>query len=89
VTPRALRRLERTAFFEHGAAQHAFDQSNFALVTFENYLSCAVKHPCCTLSAEYLISLESFRSDPLQKMSDFMESVDSLRVDDIEGWLRV
>lgn len=88
VTERALRRLGRAAFFGHGAAQRAFDQANFALTTSENYLSCAVKHPWCTMSVNYLMSLEGFRADPRREMSNFMDSVYAMRLDGMEEWLK-
>jgi hypothetical protein len=88
VTARALDRLGRAAFFGHDAAQLAFDQPEFALTTTEKYLSCAVKHPCCTMSVSYLMSLESFRSDPRREISNFMDSLDAIHLDEIEQWLR-
>jgi hypothetical protein len=88
VTARALLRLGRAAFFGHDAAQNAFDQPNFMLTTSEEYLSCAVKHPCCTMSVNYLMSLDSFRSDPGREMCNFMESVDAMRLEDMDEWLR-
>ena len=88
VTARALARLGRAALFEHDAAQKSFDRSDFTLVTSEKYLSCAVKHPCCTMSANYLMSLDDFRSDPRREMSKFMESIDAMSLDAIEEWLR-
>src|SRR5580700_6706557 len=88
VTARALSRRGRAALFEHDAAQESFDQPGFTLVTSEKYLSCAVKHPCCTMSANYLMSLDDFRSDPCREMSAFMESVNAMPLEDIEEWLR-
>jgi hypothetical protein len=88
VTARALHRLGHAALFEHDAAQKSFDRSDFTLVTSEKYLSCAVKHPCCTMSANYLMSLEGFRSDPRREMSNFMESVDAMPLHGMEEWLR-
>jgi hypothetical protein len=88
ATSRGLHRLGRAAFFGHDAAQNAFDHSEFMLTTSEEYLSCAVKHPCCTMSANYLMSLESFRTDPCREMSDFMESLDAMGLEDVEEWLR-
>jgi len=88
VTARALRRLGRAALFEHDAAQKSFDQPGFTLVTSEKYLSCAVKHPCCTMSVNYLMSLDAFRADPRREMSKFMESIDAMPLDGIEEWLR-
>jgi hypothetical protein len=88
VTARALRRLGRAAVFEHDAAQKSFDRPDFTLVTSKKYLSCAVKHPCCTMSANYLMSLDDFRSDPRREMSTFMESVNAMPLEDIEEWLR-
>jgi hypothetical protein len=88
VTPRALRRLGRAALFEHDAAQKSFDQPDFTRITSEKYLSCAVKHPCCTMSANFLMSLEDFRSDPGREMSKFMESVNAMPLDGMEDWLK-
>jgi hypothetical protein len=88
VTARALRRFGRSAVFQHNGAQSTFDQSNFAVVSSERYLSCAVKHPCCTMSINYLLSLESFRLDPRREMRDFLQSIDAVRLDDLDSWLR-
>jgi hypothetical protein len=88
VTARALARLGRVALFEHDAAQKSFDQPDFTLITSEEYLSCAVKHPCCTMSARYLMSLEDFRSDPRREMSMFMETIYAIPMDSLEEWQR-
>jgi hypothetical protein len=88
ATARALARLGRAAFFEHDAAQKSFDQPGFTFITSEKYLSCAVKHPCCTVSANYLMSLEDFRSDPRREMSKFMEFVYAMPPDGMEEWLK-
>ncbi len=88
VTSRALRRLGHAALFEHTAAQHAFDRPDFALNTCDEYLSCAVKHPCCTVSAAYLMSLEGFRLDPTQEMSIFLNALSAVCLGGIEEWLR-
>lgn len=88
VSAAALGRLGRTALFEHDAAQRAFDRADFALIPCEKYLSCAVKHPCCTMSANYLMKLEGFRSDPRREMSLFMDAVDAVRLDAMDDWVR-
>ena len=88
VTAHALSRLGRAALFEHDAAQESFDRAGFTLVTSEKYLSCAVKHPCCTMSANYLMSLDDFRSDPRREMSAFMESLYAMPLEGMEEWLR-
>jgi hypothetical protein len=88
VTDLALRRLGRKALFDHGAAQKAFDRADFVITTSANYLSCAVKHPCCTMSINYLMSQESFRSDPRREMSNFVEALDAVTLDALEHWLR-
>ena len=88
VTARALRRLGRAALFEHDAAQKSFDRPGFALGTSEKYLSCAVKHPCCTMSINYLMSREDFRSDPRREISKFMESVYAMPLDIMDEWLK-
>jgi hypothetical protein len=88
VTGRALRRFGRSAVFEHDAAQRAFDRSDFAVVASERYLSCAVKHPCCTMSIRHLMSLECFRADPRRELRDFMQSIDAVCLGDLDHWLR-
>jgi hypothetical protein len=88
VTARALARFGRAAFFAHDAAQKSFDRDDLALITSKEYLSCAVKHPCCTMSANYLMSLDEFRSDPRREMSSFMESIYAVPLDGMEEWLR-
>src|SRR5580658_1563582 len=88
VTAPALAHLGPAAFFAHDAAQKSFDRPDFTLVTSEKYLSCAVKHPCCTMSANYLMSLDDFRSDPRREMSAFMESLYAMPLDGMEEWLR-
>ena len=40
------------------------------------------------MSANYLMSLDDFRSDPRREMSAFMESVHAVSLDGIEEWLR-
>jgi hypothetical protein len=40
------------------------------------------------MSANYLMSLDDFRSDPRREMSKFMESVYAMPLDAIEEWLR-
>jgi hypothetical protein len=88
VTAPALARLGPDAFFAHDAAQKSFDRPDFTLVASEQYLSCAVKHPCCTMSANYLMSREDFRSDPRREMSKFVETISAMRLDGMEEWLR-
>jgi hypothetical protein len=87
VTAKALRRFGRAALFEHDAGQRSFDQADFALTASQHYLSCAVKHPCCTMSVNYLMSQPSFRADPRKEMTDFMAALDAMRLDDRDAWL--
>jgi hypothetical protein len=88
VTASALARLGPAAFFAHDAAQKSFDRADFKLITSEKYLSCAVKHPCCTMSANYLMSRDDFRSDPRREMSKFMESLYAMPPEGMDEWLR-
>jgi hypothetical protein len=87
-TSKALRRLGRAALFEHDAAQRSFDAPDFALAASQRYLSCAVKHPCCTMSVNYLMSQPDFRADPRREMTDFMATLDAMRVEDMDAWLQ-
>jgi hypothetical protein len=88
VSGKALRRFGREALFEHDAAQKTFGQPNSTVVSSEQYLSCAVKHPCCTMSINYLMSRTSFRSDPRREMSDFLRSVDAMNLSTMDPWMR-
>jgi len=88
VTARALQRLGRTALFEHDAAQRSFDRPDFVIAASRQYLSCAVKHPCCTMSVNYLMSQESFRADPRREMAAFVAGLEALALDGLEPWLR-
>lgn len=88
VSQRALGRLGRDALFGQGPAQMAFAQSDFAVSAAANYLSCAVKHPCCTMSINFLMALESFRSDPRREIESFTQSLEAMRLDAVDEWLR-
>jgi hypothetical protein len=88
VTALALRQFGRASLFEHDAAQKTFDRPDFPFAVSDEYLSCAVKHPCCTMSINYLMTLDSFRSDPRREMAKFMESLAAMRPETAEEWLR-
>lgn len=88
VTASALKRLGCAAVFEHDAGQRSFDRTDFTLVTSQQYLSCAVKHPCCTMSANYLMSQSDFRADPRPELTKFMAAIDATRLEDMDEWLR-
>jgi hypothetical protein len=40
------------------------------------------------MSANYLMSLDDFRSDPRREMSAFMESLYAMPLEGMEKWLR-
>ena len=61
--------------FEHHQAQHAFDDVGFNSHAVSSYLSCAVKHPCCTLSARFLMKRPEFRAEPRREIDSFMKSL--------------
>ena len=86
VTSHALGRLGHAALFEHDAAQSSFDRPDFVCAVSQYYRSCAVKHPCCTMSVNYLMSQPSFRADPRQEMSHFMDALNAAY--DIDTWLQ-
>jgi hypothetical protein len=64
VTAGAIARFGRDALFEHTDAQRLFRSGAFAAAISPLYLSAAVKHPCCTLSAKALIDDPDFLRDP-------------------------
>jgi hypothetical protein len=88
VSAGALARLGRAAVFEHDAAQAAFDRADFSLTNSPDYLSCAVKHPCCTMSINYLMSRDEFRADPRREMAVFMEALHAFPLDGVPAWMR-
>jgi hypothetical protein len=88
VTSSALYRLGRAAFFEHDAAQISFDLPGFKHAALRQYLSCTVKHPCSTMSVNFLMSRTNFRADPRREMADFMATVDAMPPHDTDEWLR-
>jgi hypothetical protein len=88
VSGRAVARLGRSSLFEHDRAQASFDRPDFAAATSPQYLSCAVKHPCCTMSINYLMSQDDFRSDPRREIAAFMDHLHAIPLDGMDAWLR-
>jgi hypothetical protein len=88
VTALALEQFGRASLFEHDAAQKTFDRPDFAPAVSGKYLSCAVKHPCCTMSINYLMTLDSFRSDPPRELAKFMAALAAMPAQTTEEWLR-
>jgi hypothetical protein len=86
VSAGALARLGRVAVFEHDAAQASFDRADFSLASSPDYLSCAVKHPCCTMSINYLMSRDEFRADPRREMAAFMAALHAMPPDGVPAW---
>lgn len=88
VSARAVARLERASLFEHDRAQTSFDRPDFAATASPHYLSCAVKHPCCTMSINYLMSQDDFRSDPRREIAAFMDHLHAMPLDGMDAWLK-
>src|SRR5258705_2543074 len=63
VSGAALGRLGIDALCEDYEAKKQFENGRFAPDTVAQYLSCAVKHPACSLVAAYLFGSEEFRRD--------------------------
>ena len=87
VSARALSGLGRAAFFEHDAAQASFDRPDFKVTASSEYLSCAVKHPCCTMSINYLMKLADFRADPRRELATFMDALQAMPLDGAPEWM--
>jgi hypothetical protein len=88
VSARALSRLGRAALFEHDSGQESFDRSDFRIATSPEYLSCAVKHPCCTMSINYLMKQDDFRADPRRELAAFADALDATPLDSLPEWVR-
>ena len=87
ISHSSIDRFGLGCFYEHTAAQKTFDSADFSLAQSSLYLSCAVKHPCCTLSAHYLMSQGSFRRDPRHEIVAFVEEAKSCDLPASAGWL--
>lgn len=60
----ALRRAGLAACLEHYSAEAAMKAGHFQPMLIPAYLSCANKHPACTVAAHDFNTAEEFRSDP-------------------------
>ena len=72
-----LRRLGLAAVFEHGGVEHARRGGEFQPALSPQYLSCAIKHPCCTTA----ISLNS----RAEQFEDRLEGLVRAYVDGLKG----
>src|SRR5581483_11384155 len=82
VTGRLLRRLGIEPLFEHFNAQTAFDAGSFSVKRIERYLSCANKHPCCTMNIKFNPAFD-FHAD----MAAILRGL-SAPIDEEISWIR-
>ena len=75
VSGAALGRLGIDALCEDYEAKKQFENGRFAPDTVAQYLSCAVKHPACSLVAAYLFGSEEFRRDLRADIGRWAEGV--------------
>ena len=87
VTGRAVRRLGRAPLFEHFHAKTVFKDSSFNVLASNAYLSCAVKHPCSTLSVKFLMQRPDFRADPRAEMGRFVDALHASEPLPEDAWL--
>ena len=88
VTQWALDRRGPDKLIEHNDAQQVFDSPGFKLIPSSEYLSCAVKHPCSTLSARFLMKDENFRKNPRRELDSLLAAIDAIKIEDAHAWLK-
>ena len=82
VSGRAVRRLGLDAVFEHYGAQKAAELGAFILAKLELYLSCANKHPCCTVNILHDPGFDIRLDTP-----KFLEQLSNAVLDEQTSWL--
>jgi hypothetical protein len=83
VTGRVVRRLGLDAVFEHSGANNNFNSGLFAPTKIERYLSCANKHPCCTVNIKHDPDF-----DLCVGMARFLEQLSNPTFDEETSWAR-
>lgn len=84
---RAIMRLGVDSLFEHSAAQQQLDARKYTPVTVAEYLSCAHKHPCSTMTILFLLSFEPFRLDPRAEIERFAEELMQAAPEENMRWI--
>jgi hypothetical protein len=87
VTGRALRRLGLPAVFEHYHAEEALLKGNFLPQKISSYLSCANKHPCCTVSIQYNADTLEFRERLRETIISYARELEEIRLDADTLWI--
>lgn len=85
VTGRALKRLGKEAIFEHGRAQQQRDAGDFQPKKIPPYLTCANKHPACTVSAQYNFKNLSEGLRPM--VAGYAEALRDIQLDQDTLWI--
>lgn len=86
VTGQALETAGLDALMEHSAANRARLESRYKPTLVERYLSCANKHPCCTMAAHFTLPSERFRNDPRGVVAEYVAALDDPLDPDI-AWM--
>jgi hypothetical protein len=88
MTGRALREFGPGRLLEHGNAQQCLQEGRFKPLEDRSYASCANKSPASAVSANYLLSLEEFRADPLTEFRSYRSLLNRVEIPERVAWMR-
>lgn len=87
VLGHSLRRFGIDAVFEHTPANHTFSLDEFHVEDYADYLSCAVKHPCCTTAMIALLKNAEFAKNPIRTVAYFADQLQAAAIPLGAEWL--
>jgi hypothetical protein len=87
VTGRAIKRLGASAVFEHSDGQRALRAGQFAPLKVRSYLSCANKHPWCTMAISYNSHAPGFLEGLYMTLLDYAQALECLELDADTRWI--
>jgi hypothetical protein len=87
VTGRAVKRLGVRAIFEHSDGQRALRAGQFTPLKIRSYLSCANKHPWCTMAISYNSHAPGFLDSLYTTLLDYAQALERLELDADTRWI--
>jgi hypothetical protein len=87
VTGRSLKRLTVPKVFEHRHAQRQLNAGDFAPQRISHYLSCANKHPCCTMWPLRNLQVPNFLDRLRETVSDYESALRAIEVSPDIRWI--
>jgi hypothetical protein len=87
ITGRTINRLGIQAVFEHSHGQRALRAKQFLPQKLQSYLSCANKHPWCTMAISYNSHSPAFLDHLYEALLDYAQALKCLRLDADTRWI--